>query len=70
MAPDESGSNGDGFFEMTVVCDGGVVAVQVHQNRRRSASLEAEPLAKGYDHRDWCHLLERYSIAPTLTDRA
>ncbi|MCP5451506.1 MAG: hypothetical protein H6972_13360 [Gammaproteobacteria bacterium] len=70
MAPDESGSNWDGFFGVTVVCNGGVVAVQVHQNRRRSASLEAEPLAKGYDHLDWRHLLEQHGIAPTLADRA
>jgi len=69
--PDEAGSDWEGLSGAAVVCDGVVVAVQRHhQNPRRPASLEAEPLAKVYDHPDWRRLLERHSIAPTFADLA
>lgn len=70
-APDEAGSDWEGLSGAAVVCDGVVVAVQRHhQNPRRPASLEAEPLAKVYDHPDWRCLLERHGIAPTFADWA
>lgn len=70
-APDEAGSDWEGISGAVVICEGLVVAVQRHhQNPRRPASLEAEPLAQVYDHPDWRRLLERHGIAPTFADWA
>ncbi len=70
-APDQSGSDWEGLSGAAVICDGLVVAVQRHhQNPRRPASLEAEPLTKVHGDEGWRRLLERHGMAPTLVDRA
>lgn len=66
-APDEAGSDWEGLSGAAVVCDGLVVAVQHHhQNPRRPASLEAEPLAKVHSDEGWRSLLEKEGIASLL----
>ena len=68
-APGEDGSAWQGTSGAAVVCDGLVVAVQrQHQNPRRPASLEAEPLVKVYDDPDWRRLLEQHGI-PAAPDK-
>ena len=63
-AQDEGGSDWQGISGATVVCDGLLVAVQrQHQNPRRPASLEAEPLAKVQGDADWQRLLKEHGIA-------
>ena len=68
-APGEDGSAWQGISGAAVVCDGLVVAVQrQHQNPRRPASLEAEPLAKVYGDAGWRRLLEQHGV-PAAPDK-
>ena len=47
-----------------IVCQGCVVAVQSqHQNAKMFTALEAEPLAKIYECKAWCDLLEKHGIS-------
>jgi len=65
-APDKSGSDWEGLSGAAVICDGLVVAVQrQHQNPRRPASLEAEPLARVYGDEGWQSLLEQQGVIAT-----
>ena len=65
----DDGSAWQGISGAAVVCDGQVVAVQrQHQNPRRLASLEAEPLAKVYVDAGWRRLLEQHGI-PAAPDK-
>jgi hypothetical protein len=63
------GSDREGLSGAAVVCDGLVVAVQrQHQDPRRPASLEAEPLAKVYGDEVWRRLLEQHGV-PAAPDK-
>ena len=65
-APGEDGSAWQGISGAAVICDGLVVAVQRHhQNPRRPASLEAEPLVKVYGDAGWRRLLEQHGVPAT-----
>jgi WD40 repeat protein len=61
----KSGSDWVGNSGAAIICDGLVIAVQQwHQNPDRPASLEASPLWKIYDDKQWCQLLEQHGINP------
>lgn len=62
----QKGSDWGGCSGAAIICDGLVIAVQSrHQNPARPASLEASPLWKIYDNKQWCDLLTQHGINPT-----
>ncbi|MEA5533308.1 NB-ARC domain-containing protein [Crocosphaera sp. XPORK-15E] len=61
----ENQSPWEGTSGSAIVCNGLVIGVQSrHPIRDRPASLEAESLARVYDNKDWCELLEKHDIDP------
>jgi len=60
-------SEWEGLSGAAVICRGLVIAVQSrHQNPRRPAALEADPLFRVCDDEQWCALLRRHGIRPEL----
>jgi CHASE2 domain-containing sensor protein len=61
--PGEKGSQWEGISGAAVVCKDLIVAIQRHhQNPKRPASLEAQPLSALYDDYSWQKLLKQHGI--------
>jgi len=61
--PGEEGSQWEGISGAAVICNGLIVAVQRHhQNPKRPASLEAQPLSVIYDDYMWQKHLKQHGI--------